>query len=236
MTAMTAAVAQPRTGLLGWVRPNSRTHWTLLVLGLAGSVLFNLTYVLDGLVRPGYDGLKYPMSSLSLGPGGWVQVTNFIAYGLLGCVVAAAWRASLAPGPGATWYPRLRVLAGLAMIGAGLFSADPAGGFPVGVPTPSTPTAHAIVHNLMSYVSLTTIVVELVILSRRFAREPQWRGWSVAALVSGVLMMAFLATFGALMAQGGPGGLFEKLASLVPTLFGMAITIRLLLRRDARIG
>lgn len=218
------------------VRPNSRLHWTLLFVGAAGSVAFNATYVLDGLARTGYDPLRQPMSALSLGPGGWVQVLNFIAFGVIGCVSAAGWRATLTPGLGATWYPRLRVLAGLAMIAAGVFTQDPGAGYPVGIPALARPSTHALVHQLVSYVSLTTIVVELVILARRFAREPRWRGWATATVLAAVLMMACLATFGALMAQGGPAGLFEKLASAVPSLLGLAVVVRLAVRRDARLA
>jgi hypothetical protein len=170
------------------VAPNSRLHWALLVAGLAGAVGFNLTLLVDGALRPGYDALRQPMSALSLGPGGWVQMVNFIAYGLLGCVTAFAMRPTLAPGIGAVWYPRLRVVVGLALVGAGVFAQDPDNGFPVGVPVPAHPTVHAQLHLLASYISLTVIVAELFILGRRFAREPGWRGWAMAAWGSGVLL------------------------------------------------
>ncbi len=88
---------------------------------------------------------------------------------------------------------------------------------------------------LVSYVSLTVTVVELVILARRFAHEPGWRAWSVAGVTAAVLTMAFPAAFGVLVAQGGAAGIFEKLASLTPTLFGVAIVVRLLASHDARI-
>ncbi len=38
--------------------------------GLAGSVLFNLTWFIDGLIRSGYDPVVQPVSALSLEPGG----------------------------------------------------------------------------------------------------------------------------------------------------------------------
>jgi hypothetical protein len=53
-----------------------------------------------------------------------VQVVNFIAFGIVGCVAALAWRPTLADGIGAVWYPRLAVLAGLAMICIGIFTLD----------------------------------------------------------------------------------------------------------------
>lgn len=57
-------------GALSLVRANSRAHWAPLVTGLAGSVLFNLTWFIDGLIRPGYDPVVQPVSGLSRGPGG----------------------------------------------------------------------------------------------------------------------------------------------------------------------
>lgn len=224
------------TGLLGRVRPNSRLHWTLLVVSLFAALLFTTVYVVDGLLRSGYDPVRQPMSALSLGGAGWIQIANFIVFGSLSCLAAFAWRSTLAPGFGAVWYPRLRVLHGLALICAGVFSQDPALGFPAGVPEPAHPSAHAVLHNLASYLTMVTILVELVILARRFRREPDWRGWGVAAIVTAVAMMSCLAAFGTLMSQGGRGGIFEKLAVFWPTLFGFAIVIRLVRQRDARIG
>lgn len=233
----TVGISSPSTrgGPLSWVTPNSRAHWSLLALGVASSLLFNLTYLIAGWLRPGYDWVRQPMSALSLGPGGAVQVTNFVVFGAVGLVTAFAWRPTLSAGLGATWYPRLRVAAALTLICAGVFSQDPGNGYPVGVAAPEQPSTHAIVHNLVSFVSLTLTVVELLILARRFAREPQWRGWATLAIIAGVLMMGFLATFGTLAGIDRSGGIFEKLASLTPTAFGIAIAIRLFARRDARI-
>jgi hypothetical protein len=200
------------------------------------SVAFNATYVIDGLARSGYDSVLQPISALSLGPGGWVQSANFIVFGLVGCAAAFAWRSTLACGFGAVWYPRLRLLAGLAMICAGIFSQDPADGYPVGVAAPVTPSTHAVIHNLVSFLSLTTTIAAVVVLALRFAREPSWRAWSPAALTAAVLMMGFLAAFGALISHGGPGGVFEKLASATPTLLSAAVITRLLVARDATVA
>ena len=235
-TAAAGRDARRGGGPLGVVQPNSRAHWALLALGVAGSILFNATYLIEGAVRPGYDWLRQPVSALSLGPGGWVQSVDFVGFGLISCVAAFASRPTLAPGVGATWYPRLRLIAGLTLLGAGLFPQDAALGYPVGVPQLAQPTPHAVIHTLLSYVSLTTTVAELLLLARRFAREPHWRGWAPAALAAGVLMMASLALFGALTSVGGDGGVFEKLASAIPSLFGIALTVRLFLRGDARVS
>jgi hypothetical protein len=75
-------------------------HWVLLAIGAGGRLLFAITFVVEGLERPGYDSLVQPLSALSLGPGGWMQITNFIVFGLANIATAFGWRATLAPGLG----------------------------------------------------------------------------------------------------------------------------------------
>ncbi len=174
---------------------NSPAHRWLLAAGLAGSVLFNATYLIDGALRHGYGTLRQPMSALSLGPGGWVQVTNFIVFGVLTCVSALGWRATLMPGPGSVWYPRLRIITGLTLIIAGVFSQDPGLGFPPGVAAPAVSSTHAQVHNLAAVVSLGATIAGMFVLAHRFRRESDWRRWSFYAALSGGLMVVFLAAF-----------------------------------------
>jgi len=225
----------PLDGPLGRVHANSATHWALLVLGMAASIAFTTGYLLEGALRPGYDWVRQPISALALGPDGWVQSLNFILFGLLSCATAFASRPTLTPGFGARWYPRLRLLSGVALICTGLVDQDPGRGYPVGIPAPLHPSLHAQLHNLVSVVSLVAVVGQLTLLGIRFSRERRWRGWAVSAFVAAVAMMACLAVFGALTAQGGPAGVFEKVAGVIPAVFGIAFTGRLISRRDARV-
>lgn len=215
------------------VVPNSRTHRLLLAAGLLGSVLFNLAFLLDGLLRSGYDSLRQPISALSLGPGGWVQSSNFIVFGALSCVSALGWRATLTSGSGARSYPALTVVSGLALIAAGIFSQDPALGFPHGVQSPAHPSVHSQIHNVVSVASLLATIAGLLVLAYRFHHEPRWKGWSRAAVLAAALMIGFIAAFGA-TDNGGLGGMFEKLATITALVFMVALIGRLL-SRDARI-
>lgn len=124
---------------------------------------FNATCLIDGVFRHAYDQFSQPVSALSLGPGGAVQVVNFIASGILGCLTAFAWRPTLAGGLGAVWYPRLAVLAGLAMICPGIFTLDRGKGYPPGIPAPAHPGVHSQVHDVASCISLTVTVAGLII-------------------------------------------------------------------------
>ncbi|MGH3184154.1 MAG: DUF998 domain-containing protein [Streptosporangiaceae bacterium] len=48
----------------------------LLYCGAAAGPLFVAVFVVEGARRAGYKPLRHPVSSLSLGPHGWVQVAT----------------------------------------------------------------------------------------------------------------------------------------------------------------
>ncbi len=224
------------------VAVDSRTHldgsmlspaalW-LIGCGTIGGVLFALTYVVEGATRTGYNGWQQAISVLSLGPGGWVQQASFIIFGILAVMSAFGWRIALNPGAGSMWYPILKAITGLGLIVDGIFSQDPVIGYPIGTATIGAPTTHGVIHNLFAYVTITSIVIGCFVLAYRFAKEPRWRGWVAYVVLTGLLTMVFIATFGALNGHAGaPAGLFEKLATGINTLLSLAILVRLLLDR-----
>lgn len=210
------------------VAPGSVVHRLLLGCGVVGPVLFTVTYLIEGAIRPGYDPWREAVSALSLGPGGWVQSANFIVFGLLIACSAVGWRAALVPGVAATWGPLLQGVVALGLIVAGLFAQDPTRGYPPGTPTLTKPTGHAVVHLLATTLTLTARAAWCFVISRRFAREPGWRGWSTYSVATGILTIAFLAAFGVANAHDGPAGLFERLATIVTSLLTVLSAARLL--------
>src|SRR5688500_18659951 len=106
----------------------------LLASGVVAGVGFPGVLLAAGALREGYRALHQPGSLLSLGPGGWVQIANFVVCGLLMVGCAAGLRRALRSGRGATWGPLLVAIYGVGVVGAGLFSADPSYGYPPGAP------------------------------------------------------------------------------------------------------
>jgi hypothetical protein len=190
-------------------------------------VLFTVTYLIEGATRPGHNTWQPAISALSLGPGGWVQQVNFVAFGMITIWTAFAWRQFLTSGVGATGYPILRGLQGLALIVDGFFSQDPAPGYPPGaVMVPPTP--HRVIHVLFAFVSITAIALGFFVLARRFAGEPGWRRWATYCAITGILTLVLIAIFGAVNGQHSPiAGLFERLATSVATIFGLVFFARL---------
>jgi len=107
------------------------------------------------------------------------------------------------------------VVAGLALIVAGVFSAS---------------------HNIPAYLSLAVMIAQLAILALRFRRAPGWHKWSAGMWAAGGLMATFLVMDAILTAAGGPAGFFERLAWLTPTVTGIALAVRFVLARDARVS
>ncbi|HZR39705.1 MAG TPA: DUF998 domain-containing protein [Ktedonobacteraceae bacterium] len=209
-------------------RPLSRSSLILLTSGSVASLLFTITYLIEGATRPDYNALQQAVSALSLGPGGWVQQINFVFFGLVTIAMAFVWREILKGGAGATWYPILRCLEGLGLIADGFFSQDPTSGYPrEAILTP--PTLHGTIHTLFAFVCITSMAIGYFVLARRFAQEPRWgRGWAVYSVISGLLTMLLIAVFGTLTAQHSQiAGLFERLAtSGVSIPFGLIVLIR----------
>jgi hypothetical protein len=108
------------TGCNGGVRSR------LLLCGVIGPVIFVASFLIQGALRSGYDALRHPVSSLSLGPAGWVQMVTFWLAGLL----IAAYAVGLRRAGSGWWTPGLVGLVGVGLVGAGIFAADPISGLP----------------------------------------------------------------------------------------------------------
>jgi hypothetical protein len=74
---------------------DASTKW-LLACGPIGAFGFILVFLIAGALRPNDSFMYHHASSLSLGEGGWVQISNFIATGALMVACACGLRRSLA--------------------------------------------------------------------------------------------------------------------------------------------
>ena len=104
-------------------------------------------FLLEGAVRDGYRPLRHPVSSLGLGPRGWIQAGNFAVTGTL--FLAAA--AGLARDPAASGRAAAALIgaAGAGLIGAAVFPTDPVSGYPPGTAEAITqPSRTGFAHNL----------------------------------------------------------------------------------------
>jgi hypothetical protein len=200
-----------------------------LTCGTIVAVLFTIIWLIEGAIRHDYSALKHSISSLSLGPGGWVQQVSFVVFGLSMIWMAFAWRKFLKGGVGETWYPIVRCVEGLAIIICGFFNTDPNEGYPKDAVFVS-PTFNGMVHSLIGAVSFIAIIVGYFILARRFTRESQWRGWSAYSMITAILTIVFVTVSAVLeiVYDSDFSGLFERIAVINPnTIWGVIFITRL---------
>src|SRR5712692_8815139 len=110
----------------------------LLACGLAAGPFYFAVSLAQAWTRPGFDLTRHPLSLLSTGDLGWIQITNFIVSGVLVVAGSVGMRRALRTGRASTWGPLLVGLFGVGLIGAGIFAPDPAAGFPPGTPATTT--------------------------------------------------------------------------------------------------
>jgi len=197
---------------------------TLLGAGVVAGPLFVGTVIVQLFIRVGFDLRRQPLSMLSLGEYGWVQVTNFILAGVLSVLFAIGVARCLSDGPGSIWAPRLLALFGAGLVIGGIFTADPALGFPPGAPAgyPEQLSIHATIHAFAPPLAFLSVVAACLIIARRFAAEGMRRTATLARVVA--------VTCFALGIPVGPG-FSVRLFLAVALAFGSIAAYALYLRR-----
>lgn len=186
---MNAVIAQTS---LAYERAANRTR-LLLACGVVGGPLFTVLGLAQAFTRPGFDLRRHALSVLENGNLGWIQITSFLLTGLLFILGAVGMRRALRGSRGGTWGPWLISIAGMGLIGAAFFHADPGLGFPPGTPQDAmTLSGQGVGHLIMSTVTFLTLIAASFVFARRFASQGQ-RGWAVYSAATGVLSFITLA-------------------------------------------
>jgi len=192
--------------------------------GIVGPILFTITFITQGIFRPGYSHLAEPVSALAAGPEGWVQDLNFFVFGPLMVIYAIGLHLGIRTSRFGSLGPALLVLSGIGLIIAGAFPARDAGGaFSVG---PG--------HVAGAFMAFVGAGVGLIVISRRMAGDPRWSGLGGYVLASGIaVVVLFLVTGRLAVPDDAPlhqwVGLMQRLALAV--WFPCTIVLALRLRR-----
>ncbi|GAA2384847.1 hypothetical protein Cme02nite_65760 [Catellatospora methionotrophica] len=185
----------------------------LCTCGVLAGPLFVVAFLIQGAVKPGgYDPLRHPVSSLALGPYGWVQTAVFLACGLLTVAFAAGLlrlsgvRRKIGAGLVGLW--------GIGLIGAGLFVTDPVSGYPAGTPDLLVDhTAAGILHDLFSVLAFFTLAAATFVLA-----AGSGPGWATYSVLSGLAFLGFFLASGVGFQQDpslvDTAGLWQRLSLL----------------------
>ncbi|MFD0900390.1 DUF998 domain-containing protein [Actinomadura sediminis] len=181
MTA--AATAAP-------VRRTARTSGRLRLAGALAGPLFFASAITQTLTREGFDITRHPISQLSIGDLGWIQILTFVLAGTGALALAVGAGRTLTEGAGRRALPILVGVFGAGLVAAGVFPMDPENGFPAG--TPEGPVAqmswHGVAHSAAAAVAFTALAIAAVVMTVRCARRRAAR----PAVLSGAAALVLL--------------------------------------------
>ncbi len=149
--------------------------------GMLGPALFAVVFILQNVVRTDDDAIAEPVSALSIGEYGWVQRLNFVVFGVLLLVFAAALHRGVASSRLGWVGPTLLLVAGVGLFVAATFSLarDETGAI-------YDPSFHQVAGTMF----FGGTALGLIALSRRLARDPHWRNLSRYSLGAGIASIA----------------------------------------------
>src|SRR5437762_798748 len=196
---------------------------SLLRYGVVAGPLYVVVALTQALTRDGFDLTRHAWSLLSNGSLGWIQITNFVLTGLMTVAAAAGLRRALAPGRARTWVPLLLGAYGASLVGAGIFRADQAQGFPVGTPETTAISWHGMAHFAIGGIGFLCLIVACFVLGGRFARD----GRTGLAWFSRITGTVFLAGFaGIASGSHGPTTLAFVAAVLIVCTWLSTVSVR----------
>jgi hypothetical protein len=152
--------------------------------GMIGSALFVAVFLLEGWIRPGYNPLAEYVSALSLGGRGWVQIVNFILFGVLLFGFTRAVAVEFPNGKASRWGLILLTIIAGGYFFSGPFSMDPASTLLADA------TFHGTLHGILGALVFVMMPITIFVFWRRFHSDPKWKflqGWT---LVLGIICAA----------------------------------------------
>ena len=202
----------------------------LLRCGVAAGPLFVTVFLAEGARRAGYKPLRHPVSSLSLGPHGWVQVANFSAAGTL-CLAAAAGLSRTRDAiVGTRLEPALIGAAGLGLLGSAVFPTDPVSGYPPGTPDAlPEPSASMTRHGIAAIPVFFGLPAAALACAWRFRRagHPRWALYSAGTAASVVVNLGLAgAGFGQAPRLANLAGLFQRASIITAFAWITALSAR----------
>ena len=201
----------------------------LLYAGVAGPLLFIAVFLVEGATRAGYSAWTMYVSQLATGPGGWVQVANFLVFGAASLAFAVGVRMATA----SIAAPILLGLFAVAMFVAGIFTTDPGLGYPVGVP--EVHTTHGTIHGFAGLAVFTLLPAACFVMGWRFLRAGS-TDWALYSGLAGAALIAlFFGGFAINQFAGAPIGVYQRAAIICGWTWISLVALHLIRADDRKI-
>jgi hypothetical protein len=144
--------------------------------GIIAPALFVVVFSIEGWLRPGYNALRTFVSALSLGPRGWIQIANFLLFGLLFFIFTRSVASQFQSGKASRGGIALLTVIAFCFFFSGPFVMDP-----VSIAL-NQATIHGTFHGILGAIAFLLMPISMFVYLRRFNDDPNWtamRGWTL---------------------------------------------------------
>jgi hypothetical membrane protein len=163
--------------LYGGKMRKTTSHRLFAWAGIIGPVIFVSLFLIEGWLRPGYDPFNTYISALALGPRGWIQIVNFIMFGMM--LLVFSWGVSRAFKSSRAGIILLMIIA-LFFLLSGPFVMDP-----IGTPQ-SQASVHGTIHGIMGGFVFLLMPISILLFLRSFRVEQKWKSLWLWTFILGI--------------------------------------------------
>lgn len=154
--------------------------------GMIGPVMFTLSFMINGFLRPNYNPVQRYVSELSIGSQGWIQITSFMLLGICIMLFALGLKVSIPTGRASRWAPILFMIIAICYFLSGPFVTDPMSMFT------TQKTLHGTLHGIFGAIVFSLSTANCFVLWRRFRIDEKWKSLSTFTLIAGILMVILI--------------------------------------------
>ena len=186
----------------------------LLWCGVVGGPLFVVVFLVNDRIRDNYDPVRDFVSEAAIGPGGWVQIVNFLVTGSLFVAFGAGLSRAVS-----RWTGWLVIAFGAVLALSGVFVTDPA---------PHTVrTGHGIAHDVAGFLIFLVLMPAAAFVAARWQPAPAGgaRAWRWGSRAVGVAVPVLFVLGGGIETATG---VFQRLAIAVGWIWLAVLGLRAL--------
>jgi hypothetical membrane protein len=218
-------VNQPETSRLVTLQITQAPVSRLVLSGIVGPLLWIVSALTSGLLRPGYSFFAQPISDLGIGTNAWILNVSLIGGGLLVIVFAIGFYQLLPNLRRRLLATTLLSIFGACFAIAGVFpESDPNGPMTIG----------GFIHFMAGFFfGMPVMTIALFVIGSELRKQPQWSGHGYYSIMSGLLVAALIPLTWVFFNPASPlevlgvGGLMEWLLFLTWSAWFMVTGWRL---------
>jgi len=197
----------------------------LAACGVAGPLIFTVVVAILGFIRPEYSHASQLVSELGEPGAPYAVVMNlfgFILFGLLMIAFAVGLHRGIIEGKGSWIGPALLAIAGLGLVGVGVFPCDP------GCPDQPQTLVGRIHHPALTLTISFSLMLAPLFFGYRMGKDGRWgKGYQRFSFVIPILIVVLFVLAPSALAPSLGRGWTQRLFFWTPFLWVFIVSVRL---------